>query len=160
MVHVLVRLNLPTSRLHPSEPSTIVERFLYPSCRRVIDHCRVVMAAFSAIQPFADALLFFLPLYFPAKLAFACYLWVNNLAGTELVYTKYVEPVVTKYEPLVDRQIAEAREMVTDLVSRTFSRAVRWLQTKITAALANAHQSAQQNGEEKSVRVNKETSYT
>jgi len=98
------------------------------------------MAAFSAVQPFADALLFFLPLYFPAKLAFACYLWVNNLAGAELVYTRYVQPVVTKYEPLVDKQIAEAREMATNIVSRTFSQAVQWLQAKIVAALANSNQ--------------------
>ena len=98
------------------------------------------MAAFTAIQPIADTFLFFIPFYYSAKLAFACYLWANNLAGADLVYNRYVLPFVREHEPLVDSKIAEVRVMTTELVSSNFARGLQWLQTKAVAVLAQAHQ--------------------
>lgn len=100
------------------------------------------MAAFTAVQPIADTFLFFLPFYYSAKLAFACYLWANNLAGAQLVYTKYVQPSVTIYEPLLDSKIAEIRALVSEASSTALARGVQWLQQKMVAALAHTHNAA------------------
>ena len=37
-----------------------------------------LMAVFTALQPLADTFIFWLPLYYEAKLAFAVYLWANG----------------------------------------------------------------------------------
>lgn len=96
------------------------------------------MAAFTAIQPIADTFLFLFPLYYSAKLAFACYLWANNLAGAELIYTRYARPFITQYEPLIDAKIAEGRVIISELVTSNFARGVQWLQARVVSALAAA----------------------
>ena len=98
------------------------------------------MAAFTAVQPITDTFLFFVPLYYSAKLAFACYLWAYDLAGADLVYTRYVQPFIAQHEPVVDQKIAESRSIATNVISTYFSRAVQWLQAQAVAALAHAHQ--------------------
>ena len=98
------------------------------------------MAAFTAVQPVADTFLFFVPLYYSAKLAFACYLWANNLAGADLVYNRYVQPYVVQYEPLVDSKIAEVRGLASEFLSSNFAKGVQWLQQRAVQALAAAHQ--------------------
>lgn len=100
------------------------------------------MAAFTVAQSVADTFLFFIPFYYSAKLAFACYLWANNLAGAELVYTRYVKPFVLQHEPMVDSKISELKLLVSELVSSNFARCVQWLQAKFVAALVHSQQIA------------------
>jgi len=100
------------------------------------------MAAFTAIQPIADTFLFFVPFYYSAKVAFACYLWANNLAGAELVYSRYVQPFVAQHEPLVDSKIAEARSVASQMLSSHLARGIQYLQGLVVSALAQTHQAA------------------
>jgi len=100
------------------------------------------MAMFTAVQPIGDTFLFFLPFYYSAKLGFACYLWYNNLAGAELVYTRYIQPFISHHEPTVDEKIAEARSIASQLVSSNLARGAQWVQSMIVAALAQTHQAA------------------
>lgn len=104
--------------------------------------CRILLAAFTAIQPIADTFLFFIPFYYSAKVAFACYLWANDLAGAELVYTKYAQPFVTQYEPLVDEKIAELKSLASSLLARNMTKIVQKLQALVVAVLAQTHQAA------------------
>jgi hypothetical protein len=100
------------------------------------------MAAFTAIQPIADMFLFFIPLYYSAKLAFAIYLWANELKGAELVYRRYVQPFVAAHEPTVDAKLAAARTMVADHMSVNMQRAAQWAKAQVVALLAQTHQAA------------------
>jgi receptor expression-enhancing protein 1/2/3/4 len=102
------------------------------------------MAAFTAVQPIADTFLFFIPLYYSAKLAFACYLWANKLQGAELVYMRYVQPFVARQEPMVDRKLAEARSMISDHASRHLKSAVEWAREKAREFTAQAMQAVVQ----------------
>lgn len=79
--------------------------------------CRVLMAAFMAVQPFADTFLSFIPMYYSAKVAFAVYLWFNDLAGAELVYTKFFHPFLAQHEPLVDAKLNESRGVIAGQVT-------------------------------------------
>lgn len=99
----------------------------------------VLMAAITAVQPITDTLLFFVPLYYSGRLAFACYLWANNLAGANLVYNRYVQPFLLRHEPIVDYKIQEMRSFATELLHSNFARGVQWLQAKMLAALTAAH---------------------
>lgn len=104
------------------------------------------MAAFSAISPFADTFLFFIPLYYEAKLAFAIYLWANNLAGASLVYHRYAEPYIVRYEPLMDAKLNEVKTMSRALVSTNFSKAVQWFQARLVAALTQGQGQSYNHG--------------
>lgn len=97
------------------------------------------MAAITAVQPITDTLLFFVPLYYSGRLAFACYLWVNNLAGANLVYNRFVQPFLLRHEPIVDGKIQEIRSFAAELLQSNFARAVQWLQAKMLTALTAAH---------------------
>lgn len=104
--------------------------------RRVYDvDCRVIMAGFTAVQPFADTFLFFIPFYYSLKLAFACYLWANNLQGTKMVYYTYVQPFLERHEPAVDGKLAHVKALVSDVVSSNVTRVVQYVQMTLINAL-------------------------
>lgn len=98
--------------------------------------CRVIIAGFTAIQPFSDAFLFFIPFYYSLKLAFACYLWANNLQGTKNVYIEYVRPFVHRHEPVVDYKLSQMKTLVSNLVSSNVSRIVQYVQSLLIATLS------------------------
>lgn len=98
--------------------------------------CRVIIAGFTAIQPFADAFLFFIPFYYSLKLAFACYLWANNLQGTKNIYLEYVRPFVHRHEPLVDYKLSQMKMLVTNVVSSNIAKVVQYVQTLLLTTLA------------------------
>ena len=97
------------------------------------------MAALTAVQPLTDTLLFFVPLYYSGRLAFAIYLWANNLAGANLVYNRFAQPFLLRHEPIVDNKLSEMRSIATELLQSNFARAVQWLQARMLAALTAAH---------------------
>lgn len=98
--------------------------------------CRVIVAGFTAIQPFSDAFLFFVPFYYSLKLAFACYLWANNLQGTKTIYVEYVRPFVHRHEPLVDFKLSQMKSLVSHVVSSNVSKLVQYVQTFLLKALS------------------------
>lgn len=87
------------------------------------------MAAFTAVQPLADTFFFWLPLYYEAKLVLALYLWCNELEGSQRVWARWVQPAVSRYEPLVDRWLAESKALARD-----------WLHSNSLRLLALAQQ--------------------
>jgi receptor expression-enhancing protein 1/2/3/4 len=54
------------------------------------------MAVMTAVQPVLDTFVFWVPLYYEAKLAFVIYLLYPQLAGTTYLYHTYFEPMVTR----------------------------------------------------------------
>lgn len=98
----------------------------------------MIMAALTALQPYLDTFLFFVPFYYPLKLAFACYLWVNNLQGAEHVYREYVRPMVQRHEPLVDFKLMQLRALVSQVVSSNMSKAVQYVQMMLVKTLSQS----------------------
>ena len=98
----------------------------------------LVIAALTALQPFMDTFLFFVPFYYSLKLAFACYLWANNLQGTEHVYGEYVRPFVRRYEPLVDFKLTQVKGVVSHVVSSNVSKAVQYAQLMLVKTLSQS----------------------
>ena len=98
----------------------------------------LVIAGLTALQPFMDTFLFFVPFYYSLKVAFACYLWANNLQGAEHVYGEYVRPFVRRYEPLVDFKLAQVRGVVSQVVSSNVSKAVQYMQMMLVKTLSQS----------------------
>lgn len=93
------------------------------------------MGAFTAVQPIADVVLFFVPFYYSLKLAFACYLWANNLEGAKMIYEKHLKPFVHEHEPAVDGKIGEVKAVVSNVVMSNFYRGTEYLQLMLIKAL-------------------------
>lgn len=93
------------------------------------------MAVLTAVQPISDMFLFFVPFYYTAKVGLACYLWMNNLEGTKLVYDTYLTPFVHKHEPYVDHKISQVKALVSEVVSSNVTKCVTYLQGMVVKAL-------------------------
>jgi receptor expression-enhancing protein 1/2/3/4 len=105
------------------------------------------MAAFTAVQPILDTFLFFVPLYYEAKLAFAIYLWAYNLNGASNVYHNYLEPFVSRHEPLLDRKLEETKAVATDFLHSNMMRAVQVVQSRAIGFLLQVQQQATSAGQ-------------
>lgn len=128
MVQVLVRVMFLSFTIQREDD---VRLYMY-----VMNRCRVIIAAFTAVQPIADMFLFFIPFYYSLKLAFACYLWANDLEGTKYVYEKYAKPYIHLYEPTVDSKISHFKQIVSDVVTSNASRVVRYVQGLLLKSLS------------------------
>jgi hypothetical protein len=103
---------------------------------------RVLVAAFTAAEPLADALLFWVPLYHSAKFCFACYLLANGMAGAQLVYARYARALIARHEPAVDSALASARSSAAGLATTYAAAAGRWAQVAVLQALASGQAAA------------------
>lgn len=125
----------PTVTLHNKTPQNPNEK-----SRLSVVSCRVLMGLFTAVQPVADLFMFMFPLYYTAKVAFAVYLWSNNLSGAEKVYKLYVEPSIREYEPMIDKKLEEVKTMGSNLLSTNFTFFMTWLRSKILQLLAQQNE--------------------
>lgn len=91
----------------------------------------MLLAGFTAIQPLADTFLFFLPLYYEAKLAFVVYMWYPALSGAQHLYHQYAEPFIIQHEPLVDRRLEDGKKLLGSWAAQNASRAVQWAQNMV-----------------------------
>ncbi|EFN53264.1 hypothetical protein CHLNCDRAFT_137198 [Chlorella variabilis] len=101
-----------------------------------------LMAVFTAVQPLADAFCFWLPLYYEAKLVLAVYLWANELSGSQHVWVRWAQPLVSRYEPLVDRWLAESKALAREWLHSNALRLLALAQQKFFAWLAQVQQQA------------------
>ncbi|RLN92928.1 hypothetical protein BBJ28_00015212 [Nothophytophthora sp. Chile5] len=69
----------------------------------------VVYGACTSLETVASPLLTWLPGYFVAKMAFLMWMMLPKTKGAMIVYRKVVYPCLKKYEPYVDRKLAEAQ---------------------------------------------------
>ncbi|KAL4458732.1 hypothetical protein ABPG75_013597 [Micractinium tetrahymenae] len=103
-----------------------------------------LMAVFTAVQPVADTFCFWLPLYYEAKLALAVYLWANDLAGAQHVWARWFHPLVSRYEPVVDRRLGESKAFAREWLHSNSMRLLALAQAKALAWLAQVQAQAQQ----------------
>jgi receptor expression-enhancing protein 1/2/3/4 len=67
-------------------------------------------------------MLFRLPFYYEAKVAFVVYLWHPRTQGALYLYTNVISPVLRKHEGLIDRKLAEGSSRFGDLFSSGMKR--------------------------------------
>ena len=63
---------------------------------------------------------------------------VAGLKGADEVYSRWVQPLVLQYEPLIDSKISAARAQAGDLLSSNAARLVALVQEKVAALLQTA----------------------
>ncbi|KAG1680771.1 hypothetical protein FOA52_008104 [Chlamydomonas sp. UWO 241] len=82
-----------------------------------------VLAFFVLLQWVGDRTIFWLPLYYDAKVALVLMLWHPQVKGAAYLYTQYLQPLLQQHEADIDRRLTEAR-----------SRSVGYVNGHITAA--------------------------
>ena len=63
-----------------------------------------------------------IPLYYEAKLLFVIWLWHPQSKGATSLYAKTVQPLLSHYEPEIDRFVAEARSIGTEAFSKNIGK--------------------------------------
>ncbi|KAK3264634.1 hypothetical protein CYMTET_26634 [Cymbomonas tetramitiformis] len=133
--------------------------YIYPgyACFKAIekgkpDACRewciywLVLAAATAAERVTDYAVFWLPLYYEAKVGFVVYLWHPQTQGAIFMYQHFILPYLQKHEPEVDRFLDESKTRATDFVASYWTRAMGYAQQCLFAALANIPQAQGQAG--------------
>lgn len=79
---------------------------------RIRDWCVYwfVLALFATAERLLDLLLFWLPLYHPAKVAFVVYLWHPSSRGASQLYERTIRPALGPHEAAIDGSVEEARQ--------------------------------------------------
>ncbi|XP_002990033.2 putative HVA22-like protein g [Selaginella moellendorffii] len=90
----------------------------------------VLIAVVTFVERITDTLISWLPMYNEAKLAFIVYLWYPKTKGTNYIYTTFLKPFVTSYEPEIDRRLGELRGQAKDLTYLLWQRASLFAQSK------------------------------
>jgi len=82
----------------------------------------LVMAFFLTVQCFTDATIFWLPLYYEAKLALVLFLWHPRTKGAVYVYDRFLQPVLQAHEARIDAGLEESKARIADSFSRQINR--------------------------------------
>ncbi|RLN91432.1 hypothetical protein BBJ28_00018973 [Nothophytophthora sp. Chile5] len=69
----------------------------------------VVYGACTSLETVASPLLSWLPGYYMAKMAFLMWMMLPKTKGAMIMYRKVVFPYLKKYEPYVDKKLAETQ---------------------------------------------------
>ena len=75
-------------------------------------------------------------------MAFAVYLWWDNLAGAKLIYGHHVQPFIMKYEADIDERLNELKGILKSTFALNANRLKIWLQATILQLIAG-HQPTQ-----------------
>merc|ERR1711977_416766 len=62
----------------------------------------VVYCCFSLIEGFLEYILFWVPFYYPIKLAFLFYLFLPQTQGAMQIYSKFLQPLLHPYVAIID----------------------------------------------------------
>ena len=104
----------------------------------------LVLGLWTALEPLLDVTLFWLPLYYEAKVAFSVALWHPRTRGATYLYESFVQPTLLRYEYDIDRRL----EAVVSKAQRYFSdysaMAIRWGQKRVVDLFTYVQQSQQQ----------------
>ncbi|KAJ6402918.1 hypothetical protein OIU84_014930 [Salix udensis] len=94
--------------------------------------CRywILVAMLTVCERVGDHLIFWLPMYSEAKLAFFIYLWHPKTKGTEYVYNCFFRPFVAKHETGIDRNLLEMRVQAEEIALVYWQKAAAYGQTK------------------------------
>ena len=90
--------------LLPSRRPSHCPRFFLPPRRH-----RVVYAWFVVIESLTDVLVFWIPFYYLAKIAFLLWCFMPQTRGAQRIYDVAIEPTMSKYEGAIDSIASDVR---------------------------------------------------
>lgn len=82
----------------------------------------LVLAFFVTIQWITDATLFWLPLYYEAKLIAVLFLWHPRTKGAVYVYERFLLPLLQANESRIDSGLEESKAWLADSMNRQLRR--------------------------------------
>ncbi|KAJ6927354.1 hypothetical protein NC651_011421 [Populus alba x Populus x berolinensis] len=99
---------------------------------QVLSWCRywILVAMLTVCERVGDHLIFWLPMYSEAKVAFFIYLWHPKTKGTEYVYDCFFRPFVAKHETEIDRNLLEMKVQAEEIALIYWQKAAAYGQTK------------------------------
>ncbi|PNH07209.1 putative HVA22-like protein g [Tetrabaena socialis] len=77
----------------------------------------LLMGFFLCLEWLADLAIFWLPLYYEAKLVFVVAMWHPRTHAAATIYDSYLLPFLRQHEATIDRVVAETRARIADTVS-------------------------------------------
>eukprot|EP00873_Tetraselmis_striata_P027182 jgi/Tetstr1/447446/TSEL_003705.t1 len=127
--------------------------YTYPAykCYKVVEQRRaevlrewciywLILALWTACERVADYVIFWIPMYYEAKVAFVVYLWHPKTQGALYLYNTLLRPVLTRHEGTIDQQAADAQDWVAGHISNNFNRAMVYVQSRAHEAIAYMQQ--------------------
>jgi len=95
----------------------------------------VIFAFFSIIEVFVDILLYWIPFYYPFKLAFLLWAMLPQTKGAKFLYDSFLKDFLKKNESRIDAAMADAKKNAGSIAS-DFANATSDLTTAAAAAAA------------------------
>ncbi|CAA6663203.1 unnamed protein product [Spirodela intermedia] len=95
----------------------------------------ILVAVLTVFEKVGDAFVSWLPMYSEAKLAFFIYLWYPKTRGTTYVYDTFLQPVISKHEPEIDRSLLELKTRTGDIMILYWQKASNYGQTRFLEVL-------------------------
>jgi len=77
----------------------------------------VVYSCFSLVEGFLEYILFWVPFYYPIKLAFLFYLFLPQTKGAMQLYDKFLQPALKPYVSLIDEAASEVINKASNMAS-------------------------------------------
>merc|ERR1711998_78112 len=81
----------------------------------------VVYSSFCLIEGFLEYILFWVPFYYPIKLAFLFYLFLPHTKGAMQLYQKFLQPALRPYISVIEEVATDAAAKVNDLAGQATS---------------------------------------
>mmetsp|Transcript_6033 Transcript_6033/g.10894 ORF Transcript_6033/g.10894 Transcript_6033/m.10894 type:complete len:163 (-) Transcript_6033:204-692(-) len=130
--------------------------YVYPAymCYKVLEQRRVevlrewciywfVLALWTAAERIADYVIFWIPLYYEAKVLFVLYLWHPKTQGALYLYDSALRPFLSRHERTIDQQVADGQAWAAGHISNHFNRAMGYVQLRAHEAIAYMQQVSQ-----------------
>ncbi|XRB00421.1 receptor expression-enhancing protein [Pycnococcus provasolii] len=106
----------------------------------------IVFGCFVALEPVADSLIFWLPLYYEVKVAFVVYLWHPRTQGATFVYDSFIQPTLLHYEYEIDQKLDALTSKGQQLFQNYSAYGIKWAQRRAVDLFSYIQQSQQAGG--------------
>ncbi|XP_075265622.1 uncharacterized protein LOC142358033 [Convolutriloba macropyga] len=108
---------------------------------------RLVLSLWTAVERLADYVIFWLPLYYEAKVLSVIFLWHPKTQGALYLYATMVQPWMISNQPAIDSNIDRAQTWVAQKISANFNRAMSYVQYRAHEAIAYMQEVSQRQGQ-------------
>ncbi|GAX82422.1 hypothetical protein CEUSTIGMA_g9850.t1 [Chlamydomonas eustigma] len=82
----------------------------------------IVLAFYFLAQWVGDSLVFWLPLYYEAKVATVVMLWHPRVKGAEYLFSNYLSPMLRAHEAAIDRGLVDSKTRALDYINSQIQR--------------------------------------
>mmetsp|Transcript_16796 Transcript_16796/g.46926 ORF Transcript_16796/g.46926 Transcript_16796/m.46926 type:complete len:177 (+) Transcript_16796:575-1105(+) len=105
----------------------------------------LVLALWTATERVADYIIFWMPLYYEAKVLSVIFLWHPKTQGALYLYATMVQPWMASNQVAIDSNIDSAHTWVAEKISANFNRALSYVQYRAHEAIAYMQEVSQRH---------------